>query len=857
MVKKLFSKIADKIIRFPKVVILLVIVMTLLLSIGLPKIQMKMGNDVFIDTSSSIYKNTEIYQKNFGGDSAYFIISSKNKNNLINHQNFKKIAKLESEIGQEGHVNKTTSVISLMNQILKSKSSMSLMNSSEMSQSKRNNIQKEIMANISSKDKTELQNELVRSFSTEQNQELQKYVLSILTDEQKNQLQESNNDSNSLSILNTNQQNQTQSYAVSLLTTKQQQDFSQRLLTKLPSVENLTTKLLQYLLIDENGKINSKMSQLLPKDGASLIIMASLKNSDMDSSVAFSKNVNKVLKSTKISNTEIRYGGQPAILGGIKDKVMNTMAIMLVLAVVLMMIILFMVFKVRRKLLSLLFVMIGLLWTFGFMGWANISLTLATMATLPILIGLGTDFGVQFHNRYEEEYRRHLDSSKAVKTAIVLMGPAVGTALIVMVFAFLTMYLSKAPMMQQFGLTLAVGVVNVYISEFLLIFTTFSLLDKDNPKIHSMSNENSKIEKLITSWANFVSRHASIVLVIALILGGLGFAFEKNVAIETDITKMIPQNMKGLQDTKYLQNQVGSTNYITYLVKGEDVTNKTSLIEVQDFAKNETTKYKDVASFNTLGSTYSELYGNIKNQNQNVITENINNLPKALKSQVVTNNSKYAAIQFKVNKDLSSAEQNKLMKKINQDTKTTQNITISPAGSQDMLLVGIDNLSSNRELMMISGLLVIIIVLFIVYKKIGQALLPAFPILIVLGLSPLTLYMMGESYNPLTLGLSALVLGIGSEFTILILERYIEESNAGMNNHDAMMKSISQVGSAITVSGLTVIGGFAAIIFVSFPVLSSFGLITVLDTSYALLAALTIMPATVALIQKFKRMKTN
>ncbi|CAM3113178.1 MMPL family transporter [Leuconostoc rapi] len=67
-----------------------------------------------------------------------------------------------------------------------------------------------------------------------------------------------------------------------------------------------------------------------------------------------------------------------------------------------------------------------------------------------------------------------------------------------------------------------------------------------------------------------------------------------------------------------------------------------------------------------------------------------------------------------------------------------------------------------------------------------------------------------------------------------------------------MMQSVSQVGSAITVSGLTVIGGFAAIIFVSFPVLSSFGLITVLDTAYSLVAELTILPATVARVQKFK-----
>jgi len=74
---------------------------------------------------------------------------------------------------------------------------------------------------------------------------------------------------------------------------------------------------------------------------------------------------------------------------------MSTMAIMLVIAVALMIVVLFLVFRVRRRvMMSLAFVLIGLIWAFGFMGWAGLPITVATMATLPIIIGLGTDFGV-------------------------------------------------------------------------------------------------------------------------------------------------------------------------------------------------------------------------------------------------------------------------------------------------------------------------------------------------------------------------------------------------------------------------------------------------------------------------------
>ena len=76
------------------------------------------------------------------------------------------------------------------------------------------------------------------------------------------------------------------------------------------------------------------------------------------------------------------------------------------IAVVLMVLILFIAFPARWRLLSLPLVLIGVLWTFGIAAAVGVPLTLVTLAGLPVLIGLGVDFAIQFHNRYEEEMRR-------------------------------------------------------------------------------------------------------------------------------------------------------------------------------------------------------------------------------------------------------------------------------------------------------------------------------------------------------------------------------------------------------------------------------------------------------------------
>ncbi|GIN84155.1 hypothetical protein J6TS2_05410 [Heyndrickxia sporothermodurans] len=55
------------------------------------------------------------------------------------------------------------------------------------------------------------------------------------------------------------------------------------------------------------------------------------------------------------------------------------------------------------------------------------------------------------------------------------------------------------------------------------------------------------------------------------------------------------------------------------------------------------------------------------------------------------------------------------------------------------------------------------------------------PITLVLGFSPGALKILDISYNPLTSALSCVVLGIGKEFTILILERFREEEEKGLS----------------------------------------------------------------------------
>jgi hypothetical protein len=91
-------------------------------------------------------------------------------------------------------------------------------------------------------------------------------------------------------------------------------------------------------------------------------------------------------------------------------------------------------------------------------------------------------------------------------------------------------------------------------------------------------------------------------------------------------------------------------------------------------------------------------------------------------------------------------------------------------------------------------------------------------------------------------------IGVASEYTILIMERAYEEREKGMALLPAIQHAVSQIGTAITVSGLTTVFGFAALMLSAFNMIANFGMVTVFSVGFSLIGAIIVMPAVLVLL---------
>jgi hypothetical protein len=132
--------------------------------------------------------------------------------------------------------------------------------------------------------------------------------------------------------------------------------------------------------------------------------------------------------------------------------------------------------------------------------------------------------------------------------------------------------------------------------------------------------------------------------------------------------------------------------------------------------------------------------------------------------------------------------------------------------------------------------------LLAIYRNWRRALIAVIPIALITGWSSGFMWVAGVDLNPLTAVLGALVIAVGTEFTVLLLSRYWEERREGIDHDRAMEEAVAKVGRAITASALTVAAGFGALIASSFPALRDFGIVTVVNVIFALIVTVTVVP---------------
>ena len=583
-------------------------------------------------------------------------------------------------------------------------------------------------------------------------------------------------------------------------------------------------------------------------------------NATLDALTDGTDAVVEVIETADLDGFEVTPTGSPLYLRDINDYLQGGMLTLGVAALVVMAFVLVFMFRVRWRLLPLLAVVIGVVWAFAILGYLGIELSLVTISGLPILIGLGIDFAIQVHNRVEEEVVLDKDEHPIAETLANVVPPLIA-AVVGAVLAFLALQISQVPMIRDFGVLLAIGVVVLLVTG--VLFPTAILGIREWTQRTDVRHD-SLVERIVVRLGGLPTSAAPILMVVAVALFGLGVAVEGGVEIESDPVEWVDQGSQTVKDIDRLTDETGFATTLGILVEANNVFAAEVNQVLWDFTLDAEQRPEVVSSsslVNTMGKIIMVPGGTPLAPTPEDVAAAAAVMPPAIERALLNTD----ATATQVNLRLASAsldERADLIEELEADLQAR--IDALDLADDSILLVGIDsseeavravpsglavvgvglldNLSANRAILTYLGLVIVAVWLTIRYNSVWRALLALIPVSLAVGVSNIIVGVFGLTLSPLTTVGGPLVIATCTEFSVLILGRYVEERQHGHDARAATDRAAARTGRAFFTSAATTIGGFAVLIGSALPLLRDFGIIVTMNVAVALLAALVVMP---------------
>jgi uncharacterized protein len=540
--------------------------------------------------------------------------------------------------------------------------------------------------------------------------------------------------------------------------------------------------------------------------------------------------------------------GVPIVIEGVAAALEDALLVLLAVAIVAMALTLLVVFRSRLRLLPLAIALAAAALTFGLLGLVGGSLTMASIAVLPILIGLAVDYSIQFQARIDEGPGAG--------------APTIATACLATAAGFLALQLSPTPMVREFGWLLIVGIGIGFALALVVVPAALSLRPKARETWYPSPASTGRLLDLAV-------RQPKRMLGASLVLALLGWMAGTQIETQSDIRELAPQDIAAVRDLNEVQEATGVSGELDVSVRAPDLTDPGTLRWMADFkqrvldsggfsGRDASCLEAEICPGPALSDFVAAVGGPLTQRQIRAAFAQVPayDLEKLTELDPETGMpAGTALLGFGIRAQSLDAQQaliGRVRDEIGEPGERggpPPGVEVELAGLPVIAAAAATDLSGDRYLLTLAGLLAVGLVLLAVYRSLWRALVPLVPIVLATGWGALLLWIAGVPLNPMSAALGALTIAIATEFSVLLSARFHEERRGGIAVAEALRAAYERTGAAVLASGITATVGFAVLLVSDVRMLRDFGFVTVIDLSAALLSVLVALPAVLVLVE--------
>ena len=477
---------------------------------------------------------------------------------------------------------------------------------------------------------------------------------------------------------------------------------------------------------------------------------------------------------------------------------------------------------------------------------------------------MGIDFAIQIHNRIEEEVVLDKEAHPIAETVANLAPPLFAAAFTALV-AFVALRISKVPMIRDFGVLLGIG---IFVLVIVGIVVPASALGIREHKKRTEVRPESFVEKIVVRLGSLPTSWGLPLLIVSALLFLGGVLVEGRAKIESDPIKWVDQSSQVVKDIGMLEDETGFSSTLGVLVAANNIYDQDVIDLVWDFtldaeARDDGAVVSTSSAVNTMGKIIMIDGATPIAPTSADVTASVEQMPEDIQKALLRAPDDPTGTQINLRLAPASLEERAvLVRELEADLNDRiaaldlppdsvllvdlpegqAPVRATPAGLATVGIGLLENLSANRANLTYLALSLAALFLVLRTRSLTRGLLALVPVLLAVGVSSMIVGLLELRLSPLTTVSGPLVIATCAEFSVLILGRYLEERQRGLEPDVAADHAARRTGRAFFTSAVATICGFAVLIGSALPLLRDFGILVTLNVAIAVLAALVVIP---------------
>ena len=543
----------------------------------------------------------------------------------------------------------------------------------------------------------------------------------------------------------------------------------------------------------------------------------------------------EILKIIKDSPYKVYVGGDTVVTYSINKYMVNDLLVLIPLVAIVVVVVLYLSFKnLEGVFYPLISVALSAIWTVGFMSYLNVPFNVVSIVIPVLLIAVGSAYGIHFMNSYF--FSKKSEKIEIFKDNLTSIGISISLAGLTTIAGFGSLLTSGFKPLKNFGIFTSLGVflamiVSLYLIPALLLFgkkekDIFMKEEKRKDIIHNILNLFEKVSITKSKTTIAISIFLCVIFIFGIFkiraeMNGVEF-FRKDAEVRI-VDDFLNKKLTGTQNIDIIFEKKDGNSILKYNI----------LYEIEKFNENIKTKFSQVQKIISLNEYLKKMNqemmgGDERNYVLPETDEKINDymlLYSGKLDSVVTQNKDMTRVTF-VLKRTPTMEiekiKNYILKYFKNDFLKENNLEMKIAGYANLYVVANKLITNSMIYSMLSSLLIVFFINLYSFKSLKITILSLLPICITLIIS---LGIMGYFNIPLNAGtamIAAVAIGIGIDYPIHFLTRYLKEKRKN-GKEVAIGMAVNEIGRGIVYNILSVASGFFILAFSKFIPLVQFG----------------------------------